>query len=124
MKWWDDLWLNEGFASFAEYMAVSRIYPEWSMTDQFISSKTLPALRTDALSTSHPVSIPVTDPLEIEAIFDTISYNKVIYLCVSLDRSTTVDSSEMTCAFDFPSGLGHLRGIEIYSRSPFSVLNS
>lgn len=77
MKWWDDLWLNEGFASFAEYLAVSRIYPEWAMTDQFISSKTLPALRTDALSTSHPVSVPVSDPVEIEAVFDTISYNKV-----------------------------------------------
>ena len=78
MKWWDDLWLAEGFASWAEYMAVSRIYPQWAMMDQFISSKTLPALRTDALSTSHPVSVPVYDPAEIEAIFDTISYNKVV----------------------------------------------
>lgn len=81
MNWWDDLWLNEGFASFAEYMGVSRIYPEWAMMDQFIHAKTLPALKTDALSTSHPVSVPVTDPMEIEAIFDTISYNKVTHTC-------------------------------------------
>ncbi len=78
MKWWDDLWLNEGFASFAEYMGVHHIFPEWDMMDQFIHSKTIPALRTDALSTSHPVSVAVTDPIEIEAIFDTISYNKVL----------------------------------------------
>lgn len=79
MKWWDDLWLNEGFASFAEYMGVNHIFPEWAMMDQFIHSKTMPALRTDALSTSHPVSVAVSDPIEIEAIFDTISYNKVVF---------------------------------------------
>ena len=43
MKWWDDLWLNEGFASFAEYMGVHHIFPEWDMMDQFIHSKTIPA---------------------------------------------------------------------------------
>lgn len=77
MKRWDDLWLSEGFASFAEYIGVHHIFPEWAMMDQFIHSKTMPALRTDALSTSHPVSVTVADPIEIEAIFDTISYNKV-----------------------------------------------
>ena len=78
MKRWDDLWLSEGFASFAEYIGVHHIFPEWAMMDQFIHSKTMPALRTDALSTSHPVSVSVSDPIEIEAIFDTISYNKVM----------------------------------------------
>lgn len=76
MKWWNDLWLNEGAASFFEYKGVNHISPEWSMMDQFILDKTQPALDLDALASSHPISIHVNDPREIEAIFDTISYSK------------------------------------------------
>lgn len=76
MKWWNDLWLNEGAASFFEYKGVNHISPEWSMMDQFILDKTQPALDLDALASSHPISVPVNDPREIEAIFDTISYSK------------------------------------------------
>lgn len=79
MKWWDDLWLNEGFASYAEYIGTNKIFPEWAMIDQFIHSRTMPALKTDALSTSHTLSVTVVDPADIEAIFDAISYNKVSY---------------------------------------------
>ncbi|XP_008211798.2 endoplasmic reticulum aminopeptidase 2 isoform X2 [Nasonia vitripennis] len=76
MKWWNDLWLNEGAASYFEYKGVNFISPEWSMMDQFILDKIQPALDLDALASSHPISVPVKDPSEIEAIFDTISYNK------------------------------------------------
>lgn len=78
MKWWNDLWLNEGFASFLEYMGVDSLKPEWKMMEQFILDKTQPALALDALASSHPISVTVHDPSEIEAIFDTISYSKVI----------------------------------------------
>ena len=84
MKWWDDLWLNEGFASFVEFLGVDRIFPEWNMMDQFVLSKTQSALRTDALSTSHPISLAVTDPVDIESIFDAISYNKVLLCWLSV----------------------------------------
>lgn len=81
MKWWNDLWLNEGFASFLEYMGVDSLKPEWRMMEQFILDKTQPALALDALVSSHPISVSVHDPAEIEAIFDTISYSKV---CIDL----------------------------------------
>lgn len=78
MKWWNDLWLNEGFASYLEYLGVDNLFPEWKMMEQFILDKTQPALALDALSSSHPISVAVHDPAEIEAIFDTISYSKVV----------------------------------------------
>ncbi|XP_020706338.2 endoplasmic reticulum aminopeptidase 2-like isoform X4 [Athalia rosae] len=76
MRWWNDLWLNEGAASFFEHKGVDHVAPEWGMMNQFILDKTQSALDLDALASSHPISVPVKDPSEIEAIFDTISYNK------------------------------------------------
>ena len=76
MQWWNDLWLNEGFASWMEYKGVSHTQLDWAMMDQFWAKVVLPALHLDSLASSHPVSVPVKDPKEIEAIFDTISYKK------------------------------------------------
>lgn len=45
--------------------------------DQFVIEKTQPALQLDSLPSSHPISVKVDDPSEIESIFDTISYSKV-----------------------------------------------
>ncbi|XP_011687663.1 PREDICTED: endoplasmic reticulum aminopeptidase 1-like isoform X2 [Wasmannia auropunctata] len=83
MKWWNDLWLNEGAATFFEYKGVNHIFPEWGMMDLFILHKTQRALELDALANSHPVSVLVENPIEIESIFDTVSYYKgasVLYM--------------------------------------------
>ncbi|XP_064215469.1 endoplasmic reticulum aminopeptidase 1 isoform X6 [Tribolium castaneum] len=95
MKWWNDLWLNEGFASYLEYLGVDNLFPEWKMMEQFILDKTQPALALDALSSSHPISVAVHDPAEIEAIFDTISYSKgaaILYMLSKFLQQETLQN--------------------------------
>lgn len=63
MYWWDDLWLNEGFATFLESVALEELHPEWRMAELFPCSTTQPALDLDSLETSHPISASVSGPL-------------------------------------------------------------
>jgi puromycin-sensitive aminopeptidase len=76
MEWWDDLWLNESFASWMGDKAVDHLYPEWQMWTQFVSQDTNTALGLDGLRTSHPIEARVDDPAEIRELFDAISYSK------------------------------------------------
>lgn len=76
MHWWTDLWLNEGFASWIEYLAVDKLFPDWDVWTQFIVDEQQPALKIDALHHTHPVEVEVNHPDEIHSIFDIISYNK------------------------------------------------
>jgi aminopeptidase N len=75
-SWWTDLWLNEGFASYVEYIGVEAVEPEMKMMDQFIISENQAVMQLDALESSHKISIPVKNPNEIAEIFDSISYKK------------------------------------------------
>jgi len=75
MEWWTHLWLNEGFASWVSYLAVESIFPEWNNWTQFLD-ETTSGLRLDALSESHPIEVEVNHASEIDAIFDSISYDK------------------------------------------------
>lgn len=74
--WWDDLWLNEGFASYVEYLGVNDVHPEWKMDEQFVQEDLQDVFDLDCLKTSHPISLPVRHPDEINEIFDRISYAK------------------------------------------------
>lgn len=76
MEWWTDLWLNEGFASWFEYLAVDHLFPEWDMWTQFSVDEQQQALKLDALEHTHPVEVTVKHPDEIRTIFDAISYSK------------------------------------------------
>lgn len=76
MRWWTDLWLNEGFASWIEYLAVDHMFPDWNMWTQFIVDEQQQALKLDALEHTHPIEVPVNHPDEIRSIFDAISYSK------------------------------------------------
>jgi puromycin-sensitive aminopeptidase len=76
MAWWDDLWLNEGFASWVEFFAVAELFPNWNMWAQFVSEDYHSAITDDALANTHPILQPVNDPREINEIFDNITYRK------------------------------------------------
>lgn len=76
MQWWTDLWLNEGFATWFEYLAVDHLYPKWKMWTQFAVDEQQQALKLDALEHTHPVQVDVNHPDEIRTIFDSISYSK------------------------------------------------
>ncbi len=76
MEWWTHLWLNEGFASYIEYLAVDKLFPKWDIWTQFATNDLGVALRLDALMHTHPIEIPVHHPDEIGEIFDEVSYSK------------------------------------------------
>ncbi|XP_032800594.1 puromycin-sensitive aminopeptidase isoform X1 [Petromyzon marinus] len=76
MEWWTHLWLNEGFASWIEYLCVDHCFPEFDIWTQFVSTDYAPALELDALDNSHPIEVPVGHPSEVDEIFDAISYSK------------------------------------------------
>ncbi|XP_064598635.1 puromycin-sensitive aminopeptidase-like isoform X2 [Liolophura sinensis] len=76
MEWWTHLWLNEGFASWIEYLCVDYCFPEFEIWTQFVDADLATALRLDALNNSHPIEVPVGHPSEVDEIFDPISYSK------------------------------------------------
>ncbi|XP_060926903.1 endoplasmic reticulum aminopeptidase 1b [Limanda limanda] len=75
MEWWNDLWLNEGFAKFMEFISLDVTYPELQVDDFFLG-KCFEAMEVDSLSSSHPVSTPVENPMQIQEMFDDVSYDK------------------------------------------------
>lgn len=76
MEWWTHLWLNEGFASFIEYLAVDHIFPKWKVWTQFVFMDHARALELDGLENTHPIEIEVLHPKDISEIFDAVSYSK------------------------------------------------
>lgn len=76
MEWWTHLWLNEGFASYIEYLAVDHLFPKWDIWTQFAFNDLGIALKLDALKNTHPIEVEVHHPDEIGEIFDEVSYSK------------------------------------------------
>ncbi|MDE1846219.1 MAG: M1 family metallopeptidase [Candidatus Micrarchaeota archaeon] len=83
MEWWDDLWLNESFATFMAMKAIDPIYPAWDYEVQYVDDTLGTAFAADSLKSTHPISVHVNNPYQIDAIFDRISYEKggsVLYM--------------------------------------------
>ena len=91
-SWWTDLWLNEGFASYVEYLGVEAVQPEMKLMEQFVTMDLQSVMKIDALESSHPISIPVGHPDEISEIFDRISYAKGASIIRMMDHFLTTDT--------------------------------
>ncbi|HUI86482.1 MAG TPA: M1 family metallopeptidase [Nitrososphaerales archaeon] len=76
MKWWNDLWLNESFATFMAYKMVDRMKPEWDMWTDFLRTEYFRSMNQDALASTHPIEVDVRTTDEIGQVFDAISYGK------------------------------------------------
>uniref|UniRef100_H2YKR6 Aminopeptidase n=1 Tax=Ciona savignyi TaxID=51511 RepID=H2YKR6_CIOSA len=96
--WWNEIWLNEGFASYVQYIAVDGVKPEYKPWEIFIIDDLQIALSADAYSNSHPLVHP-------EGRFSSITYSKKyildlvvpsIYADLGWDDSNTSDSALIT----------------------------
>ncbi|CAF3554685.1 unnamed protein product [Rotaria sordida] len=74
--WWDDLWLNEGFAAWMQFVGTNKVHPTWDLYQQFIAQQWLAVMQDDAVSFSHPVNMKLTQNDQLTSIFDDITYSK------------------------------------------------
>ena len=87
MRWWDNLWLNESFANMMQFYAVDHLRPEWQIWQDYFTEDCLYALRRDSLENVQSVQQAVSDPAEIDSLFDgAIVYAKGSHLMFMLMR--------------------------------------
>jgi aminopeptidase N len=75
MRWWDDLWLNEGFASWMESRMTARLHPEWNTRLGTVGSRD-GAMQRDSVATTHPVVQHIQTVEQANQAFDEITYQK------------------------------------------------
>ncbi|HET7656078.1 MAG TPA: M1 family metallopeptidase, partial [Luteimonas sp.] len=75
MSWWDDLWLNEGFASWMESRTTAKLHPEWNSALSAVGVREA-AMNRDAIATTHPVVQHVETVEQASQAFDSITYSK------------------------------------------------
>lgn len=76
MKYWDELWLKEGFATLMSWLATDKFFPDWHVWDKYTAGSLQDALELDSLKGSHPVEMEIPDATVAKQIFDDISYKK------------------------------------------------
>jgi aminopeptidase N/puromycin-sensitive aminopeptidase len=85
MNWWDNIWLNEGFATWMENKATAIMHPEWNIPQQVASDED-DTLNYDALPTTHAIRAKADTPAEINQMFDTISYDKASEVLLTVEN--------------------------------------
>jgi aminopeptidase N len=85
MQWWDNTWLNEGFATWMENKPVAAMYPEWHM-DQVVAANEQGTLGIDAQPTTHAIRAKAETREEIEQMFDGISYGKASDVLLAVEN--------------------------------------
>ncbi|KAH7711328.1 puromycin-sensitive aminopeptidase isoform 2 [Aphelenchoides avenae] len=92
MKWWQDLWLKEGFASYFAYAFLAATYPELNIWQHFVRKEIGGGFELDSLRSSHPIEVEIHNPNQLAEIFDAVMYaksNSVIrMLCHYLSEAT------------------------------------
>ena len=76
MQWWNDLWLNESFATWASNLATSRVTEFTGVWATFASDEKTSAAEQDQLPSTHPVVAEIRDLADVEVNFDKITYDK------------------------------------------------
>jgi aminopeptidase N len=92
MQWWDDLWLNEGFASWMASKAADDLNPEWKSLTQSMAFDRQGAMSRDARVTTHPIIQKISTPDEISQAFDDITYRKGEAVIRMLEGSVGADA--------------------------------
>ena len=85
MQWWDNIWLNEGFATWMENKAVGAMYPEWHM-EETVATDLDNTLNLDAQPTTRPIRAKADTPDEINQMFDGIAYGKASHVLVTVEN--------------------------------------
>ncbi|KJE49210.1 MULTISPECIES: M1 family metallopeptidase [Acidiplasma] len=76
MKWWNDLWLNESFATFFAFKTVDAVEPSWNFFGDFLLDQTDGAYTMDSIINSHPINAEVSDPMGVSKLSYEIRYGK------------------------------------------------
>ena len=91
MKWWNDLWLNESFATLMGNKVVDAAFPGWNAWQDFLIDETSPAMSMDSLRNTHPIEADVKSPDDIQQIFDAITYGKGASILRMIEAYTGLD---------------------------------
>ena len=86
MAWWTHLWLNEGFATFAEMLAVADKFPKWNRRVRFVAEDVLGATHDMDKKNSHAIEQDVKNPAEIRELFDATTYSGGSAVCNMIEQ--------------------------------------